>query len=67
VQAEQARLVSRDVVVREVDNIGTLMKDATFPTTGFAGSILQNLGGTAANDIRVARGNAELAPFAGHG
>ena len=54
-QSEQQNLIGRDVVVREVDNIGRLMDSATLPTTGFGGTLLQNLGGTAANDIRVAR------------
>jgi hypothetical protein len=58
-QTEHQKLIARDTVVREVDNIGKLMEDSTLPTTGFVGSILQNLGGTSANDIRVARQTLE--------
>ena len=58
-QAEQTRLIGRDVVVSEVANIKNEMANATLPTTGFVGSWLQNTGDTAANNIRVARQTIE--------
>ena len=58
-QTEHARLISRDTVVTEVDNIKNEMANATLPATGFIGSFLQNTGDTAANNIRVARETLE--------
>ena len=45
--------MTAEMLVDDIDRIGQLVQSATLPTTGLAGGVLANIGGTAARDIRA--------------
>jgi len=50
---EQQERQQADIMLQDIDRALDLVENSTFPTTGFAGNIMQHVAGTSAGDLRA--------------